>query len=410
MPACTISVEIPPGGVAIVPDLTGELTATDNRTPLHLLIVEQEPPAGTLVSAGAYIITTTITDQSGNQTVCTNTFCVTSGGTVGPFYNTAQSYVAFCPAGTTGVSKTAMIPAGTFSSTASQEAADNLALGAAIAQANAALCCCVPGEDCPECPPVGYPYGFGFEHTYDLYEYPFCYPYLYGCPELPALPSSDIDHWWKMEEALSATRRDAIATVPADLSASVVSGTIGNVAGKVNFACEQTGSNVNLQHTASTQILYGNTGLTLFGWLKAGTASNSMLVDYDLKFGGSVDRLRLAVAVAASGDMTFAFTENVSNDPVVPSIIVAGGVGSWIFVRMWHDGPNGKLRLQLNNGTIYESPTAWTPGAHTSADLIFYGSTSPRYWDEWGLIYRVFTADEASYIWNGGAGRTWPFA
>lgn len=413
MPACTVSVEIPSGGVAEVPDLTGELVATDNRTPRHLLIIEQDPPAGTLVGVGAYIITTTITDQSGNQTVCTNIFCVTSETSTVPFLNTSQTATAVCPDGTTGTSKTAVIPAGTYSSITSQADADAQALAAAAAQANAALCCCPIGEECEECPDNVYPYGFGYGSCYDIYDYPFCYPYGYGCYPPPTIPSYVINHWWKMNECSTTVRRDSIGT--ADLTASVVSGTIDCIAGKVGNASVGTGANVNLQST-STELKYFNNGMTVFGWFKmdAFGSSSNLFVDYDFTFGGSVDliRLRGQYPASPSTDVTFTLSENVSADPIT-SFVVPNAVGQWLFFIITHNGANGSLTLEIKNGSntyVSTSPTSWIPGVHTNATIFFYGSSAPRYFDECGIIYRILTRAEKDFLWNGGAGRSWPFA
>lgn len=417
MPACTLTVEVPPGGVVEIPDLTGELTATDNRTPLHLLIVEQDPPAGTLVGVGAYIITTTITDQSGNTTTCTNVFCVTAGAGPGPFFNTAQSYTAFCPEGTTGTSKTAIIPAGTYQSSVSQDDANNLALAAAIAQANAALCCCPIGEECPECPECPdnvYPYGYGYDSCYTLYE--DVYPYGYGCYPPPTIPSYVINHWWKMDECGTNTpRRDAIGT--ADLVPSVISGTNGCTAGVVGNANVQTGSAVNIQATSS-ELQYFNNGMTLFGWFRinrGAAGAVSLLIDYEFVFGSAADRIRILGNFPAllTDNAVFRITEDVTDDPIVDGTWPNNGFDTWFFFIATHNGANGSLTLEIKtvqHHLIITSPTNWTPAFHTTGRIFFYASADTRLFDECGIIYRVLTEEEKNFLWNGGAGRSWPFA
>lgn len=426
MPACTVSVEIPSGGVAEVPDLTGELVATDNRTPRHLLIVEQDPPAGTLVGVGAYIITTTITDQSGNQTTCTNVFCVTAEAGVGPFQNTAQSFTATCPAGTTGTSKTAVIPAGTYTSTTSQADADAQALAAATAQANAALCCCPVGEECPECPECEecpdnvYPYGYGYDVCYDIYDYPNCYPYGYGCYPPPTIPSYVINHWWKMNECggSSVSRVDSIGT--ADLTASIVSGTISCTAGIVGNAALATGASVDLQ-TTSTELIYFNNGLTIFGWCYMNHAlggANNLFMDYELLSGGAADRLRMFLIYPASeaNSMSAIIQEQVSGTPTVTGTWPNHGYRQWMFFIITHNGASGSLTLELKTTSptahhlIITTPTNWIPAAHNNGRIFFYGGPDNRLFDECGLIYRILTQAEKDFLWNGGAGRSWPFA
>lgn len=57
-------------GNAFVPDLTNDIQATDNRTPRHRLIFDQDPDAGSIVTVGTHTVTVTVTDLSGNTHTC----------------------------------------------------------------------------------------------------------------------------------------------------------------------------------------------------------------------------------------------------------------------------------------------------------------------------------------------------
>lgn len=58
-------------GNALVPDLTANIEASDNRTPRHKLIFDQDPDAGSIVTVGTHTVTVTVTDLSGNTHSCT---------------------------------------------------------------------------------------------------------------------------------------------------------------------------------------------------------------------------------------------------------------------------------------------------------------------------------------------------
>ncbi len=60
-------------GNALVPDLTCDILATDNRTPRHRLVFEQVPAAGSIVEVGTHTVTVTVRDLSGNLHSCTTT-------------------------------------------------------------------------------------------------------------------------------------------------------------------------------------------------------------------------------------------------------------------------------------------------------------------------------------------------
>jgi probable HAF family extracellular repeat protein len=51
-----------------VPNVAGQIVATDNSTPAGSLIITQNPVAGTLLGAGPHPITVTVTDGAGNST------------------------------------------------------------------------------------------------------------------------------------------------------------------------------------------------------------------------------------------------------------------------------------------------------------------------------------------------------
>jgi hypothetical protein len=59
-----------------VPNIVSSVVATDNCTPANQLIVTQNPAPGTLLGTGAYMITVTVTDASGNSSSATIPFSV----------------------------------------------------------------------------------------------------------------------------------------------------------------------------------------------------------------------------------------------------------------------------------------------------------------------------------------------
>src|SRR5437762_4498290 len=59
------------GCTAIMPDLTGEVTAADNVTPPANLSITQSPAAGTPLGIGTTPVTITVGDAAGNSETCT---------------------------------------------------------------------------------------------------------------------------------------------------------------------------------------------------------------------------------------------------------------------------------------------------------------------------------------------------
>jgi hypothetical protein len=61
---------------AVVPDILGGVTASDNCTPAGSLTITQIPAAGALVELGVTTITVTVKDAADNSATCTTTFTV----------------------------------------------------------------------------------------------------------------------------------------------------------------------------------------------------------------------------------------------------------------------------------------------------------------------------------------------
>ncbi|WP_321288484.1 HYR domain-containing protein [uncultured Sunxiuqinia sp.] len=60
----------------MVPDFTGDVTASDNCTTVGNLVITQSPAAGTTVTTGVNVVTIAVTDQAGNETSCDVNFTV----------------------------------------------------------------------------------------------------------------------------------------------------------------------------------------------------------------------------------------------------------------------------------------------------------------------------------------------
>lgn len=87
--------------------------------------------------------------------------------------------------------------------------------------------------------------------------------------------------------------------------------------------------------------------------------------------------------------------------------------GTWMMVYCYLDGPNGTAGVSVNNGTANTS-SALTGGCFDSTAALQIGAlTSGTTWDgridEVGIWNRVLTAGELTSLYNGGAGKTYPF-
>jgi hypothetical protein len=73
-------------GQASLPNLTSEVSASDNCTSGSALTITQSPAAGTMVGLGTTTVTITVKDTAGNMSTCTATVTVTAPPTSADFF------------------------------------------------------------------------------------------------------------------------------------------------------------------------------------------------------------------------------------------------------------------------------------------------------------------------------------
>jgi hypothetical protein len=85
--------------------------------------------------------------------------------------------------------------------------------------------------------------------------------------------------------------------------------------------------------------------------------------------------------------------------------------GNWHFFRSWLD-IDGKLKLQIDMGTIFQSDAHVYPNSSCNAFQLQGDTTSIpddlNKFDETGFWKRVLSNDEVSALYNSGNGVTYP--
>jgi uncharacterized delta-60 repeat protein len=186
-----------------------------------------------------------------------------------------------------------------------------------------------------------------------------------------------------------------------------VAGIVGNAAKIDNSA---TGISVGLMSLDSTDFSLDHTkGFTLCYWEKPTTTGifNPRLEFIKVSSGGSDFSSTVFNDLIGSAGVTFN-DGTFNGETLVPTLTI----GAWNFIRMWVDPTNLFLKVQVNNGTILTS-TRTLGIYHFSAPQVFrmYPTSLPGRTftiDELALYEGVLTDAEAAYLWNGGAGKTYP--
>ena len=206
--------------------------------------------------------------------------------------------------------------------------------------------------------------------------------------------------YYKMEEA-SGTRTDEIGSN--DLTAN---GVIGNATGiilnAVNFD-----NTTHLSLADVDAVSTGDIDWTIAFWVYP-TDDAGLDPITAKRNGGTIEwqihkntNETITFHGGGTGFWTVASTETVT-------------LSAWNLVIVWHDATNSLAYIQINNTTAV-SAAAGTPGYQTTPDM-FVGKdnvTGPGFLtgrvDEYGLWKRVLTESERTSLYNGGAGKTYPY-
>lgn len=129
-------------------------------------------------------------------------------------------------------------------------------------------------------------------------------------------------------------------------------------------------------------------------WLSTGDQRSYILV-YNTT--GAVFRLD----VSADGIATTSLSASTFGDP---------NLGTWVFIRFWHDAIANTINIQVNNGAVDSAAFSSGVFANTAAFNIGMTQATTQNFDGnlagAAVWKRVLTARESTFLYNGGAGRS----
>jgi hypothetical protein len=219
--------------------------------------------------------------------------------------------------------------------------------------------------------------------------------------------------YWKLGEATGSTRLDshnANHLTPlggANPGPSQTTGLLGNAAQftagnqeRLRIANNSSLSTGDIDFTLKAKLYFDTKPADVFAVSKWNSTGNR---EQGLRYTSAADRLRFDVS-STGADVV----------PVQANAFGSPPIGQWIHVFVWHDSVANTINIQVNNGTI--NSASHTLGVFNSTAGFLIGQRDDllgNYWDgrvdEVGFWKRVLTADERTYLYNGGAGRTYPF-
>jgi hypothetical protein len=189
--------------------------------------------------------------------------------------------------------------------------------------------------------------------------------------------------------------------------------TVTQAVGKVGAAAQFTAANSEYLSAADSAALStGDVDFTFCVWVYADSFGSTRIIlaksngatsgEFFLGYNSAANRFRFAIENGA----TFVTVD--------ANVLGAPSTATWYFIVAWYDTTANTVNIQVNNGTANSAATGATVPADTAVAFTV-GSTSvpDLYWDGrvdgLGFWKRVLTAAERTELYNGGAGKPYPF-
>lgn len=235
-------------------------------------------------------------------------------------------------------------------------------------------------------------------------------------------PAVSPQAWWTLNQA-TGSLVEAITGTPMVLDVFGTGASFASVAGKVGNALQINLGTFDFASALSdpnADFAYQGTGFSMCFWLFAPPGSAAA--------GGT----QLSYSGGTTGPNFFSFTvENltnvtcdgaieingVSSGMTFPAIGAAIVNNAWNFFVFTYDGTTGEVKASINGSALASfgvfGATAATPGDPTATLGILQISAAVGVndfrWDEIGIFASALDQSGVDFLYNGGAGKTYPF-
>jgi hypothetical protein len=221
--------------------------------------------------------------------------------------------------------------------------------------------------------------------------------------------------YWALGEATAATREDSHINnldLADNNGVTQVAGKVGNGAG---FALASSQS-LTLAGASASLLSCGNADFTITAWVKLTDLTATYILvskGTPLPSTNSME-YQLAFNSTTGGRWQFLVGNGVSSGQTQHA--TAAIAGTWVFLVGRHDAAANTVTLTLNDPTVLPATASWSGGSYNSGlDFAigkyggFAGGYANAVIDEVGVFNCVLTDAEILHLYNGGAGRTYPF-
>lgn len=216
--------------------------------------------------------------------------------------------------------------------------------------------------------------------------------------------------WFKLEEPGSSNRVDSIAgavLTEFNFGGSLTTSAAAKILNGLVFTFAGAGGSVAMASAASDPLLaYEGNGFDFFGWINPNTGGGANTLDVVY---ASPTQTIFSLIMGNPGLWRLDARGDVGSELVdYPFVFVPG---AWVFWRVYFDNTTGKFGIQIDNGAIMESVASYALVAKVGGRFTLSTNMDAgpdAMFDETGIFQRKLSTAQASDIWNGGAGVTFP--
>lgn len=233
------------------------------------------------------------------------------------------------------------------------------------------------------------------------------------------------DLYWTMDEVGTADRVDKVQGVilrnnPSGGAALEYLGSTGGIIGNAaNCFVGPPGGTANAGLAtfplSNSKVVQLGTGFSWIGWFNVGADFDAAQANWLLLFGGPAFLYRITLALRTGGTIEMISTDGVNTDFTDWGSNYV--IGAWTFYHIWFDPSDRRFRMDINNSgvPVVSASTYTIPSTAGQTGQTFFqvpsafGSGFNLSYDETGFkLNRKLTPAEVTFLYNGGAGRTWP--
>lgn len=219
-----------------------------------------------------------------------------------------------------------------------------------------------------------------------------------------------VDAYWTLNEAVAGPRIDSVSALPLADNSFSTPGVPALFSDGIPMIWNLYNGDFATANTPDLSFVV-TTGFSVFGWFKINTECNdgSFGPRMFLTLDGDILEIEFGNTFGGQKNVFLTWFSDTDNGTINTAGVT---VGAWHFFHAFYDATLQKVGISLDNGANTYDGTAVIYSNSINGLFQIFGSTGTNLnmiFDEIGIkTGGLLTPAQVAYLYNGGAGRTWP--